>query len=161
VVWNDECKLVPSVKIDKELHDEHDEHAVHFGIFDHDLLVASSRCCIHEHVADLPESQFYSQLKVPSPIATMNRLVVRRAYRNRGYARTLDEVRIRWAIGKGANSIIVCGQPRRSKSLTELGFTTTDLQGKSYFYDDGRFIVHYRVINNPAQYRNADTCQVL
>jgi hypothetical protein len=78
VVWKDECTLVPQVWNDQELRDEHDEHAVHYGIFDDDVLVASSRCCIHEHVADLPDSQVYEQLNVASPIATMNRLVVRR-----------------------------------------------------------------------------------
>ncbi len=145
-VWNDEVSLIPSVEDAGELHDEHDDHAVHFGILDGNVLVAGSRCCIHDHIVDLPESQFYAQLSVPSPIATMNRLVVRREYRNRSYARALDEVRIRWAIDNGAKSIVVCGQPRRSKSLTDLGFTTTDLRGKSYFYEDASFVVHYRVI---------------
>ena len=158
LVWNGERRLIPSVKNAKELYDEHDDHAVHFGIIDGGLLVARLRCCIHEHIADLPESQFYARLDVPSPIATMNRLVVRREYRNRGYARALDEIRIRWAIDNGAKCIIVCGQPRRSKSLSELGFTTTDLQGKSYFYDDdARFIVHYRVVKTPSSGKGNDT----
>ena len=153
LVWNEECALLPEFKDAQLLRDEHDQHAVHFGIFDSDALVASSRCCIHARIEDLPDSKAFAKLSVPSPIATMNRLVVQREYRNRGCARTLHQARIGWAIEQGANSIICCAAAERSRSLMALGFEMTALRDKSYFQSsyEKSFIVHYWVVRaNPA-----------
>ena len=47
--------------------DPHDEHAIHWGVFDGDRLVGAARLCIHDRRADLPDAQLLSGLNLQSP----------------------------------------------------------------------------------------------
>jgi len=87
--------------------DEHDEHATHWGVFDKDLLIGAARLCLHSELRDAPDGEMFASRGLPSPIASMNRLVVLRSYRGHGIGRQLDEIRIQKAKEWNARTIIV------------------------------------------------------
>lgn len=108
--------------------DPHDEHAMHWGVFSGDRLVGAARLCVHDRRDDLPDFQLLSDLNLPEPVASMNRLVVLRDHRGIGIGRSLDRHRIEAARQAGARSIAitVVDYDRRRSQLANLGFTFDD-----------------------------------
>lgn len=105
--------------------DWHDEHALHWGVFDEDRLIAAARLCIHDQQSDVPDNKLFSTIDLPSPIASMNRLVVLREYRGMGISSALDGTRIESARRSGARVIVVAAvtQSSRIDQLEKEGFT--------------------------------------
>lgn len=105
--------------------DSHDDHAMHWGAFDGTRLVAAARLCLHENLAEAPDGELFAGMNIPSPVASMNRLVVAASHRGRGIAKELDQIRIRQGLEWGVRAIT--GAPRvnsqsRIRSLEAQGF---------------------------------------
>jgi GNAT superfamily N-acetyltransferase len=108
--------------------DSHDDHAMHWGVFDGTRLVAAARLCLHETLAEAPDGQLFAGLEIPTPIASMNRLVVTQSHRGRGIAKELDQTRIQHGRTFGARAMIVTplnSQSSRIRSLEAQGFLFT------------------------------------
>jgi len=91
----DEGLVLPGVADGSSL-DDHECHARHWAVLDsYGNPVAAARLCVHQQFADLPQQPFYAGLDFDptGPIAALTRLVVLPAFRGRGLALALDEVR--------------------------------------------------------------------
>lgn len=108
--------------------DWHDEHALHWGVYDQDRLIAAARLCIHDRQSDVPDTSLFAAIDLPTPIASMNRLVVLREYRGMGLSSVLDGTRIGAAGRSGARVITAAAVTRRSRidQLQKEGFTFLD-----------------------------------
>jgi GNAT superfamily N-acetyltransferase len=107
--------------------DSHDEHAMHWGVFDGTRLVGAARLCLHETLADAPDCDLFVGLEIPAPIASINRLVALKSHRGRGIGNQLDQRRIQEARALGARTIIgTCVNAKsRRHALAAQGFLFT------------------------------------
>lgn len=69
-------------------------------------IVAAARLCVHDRLADAPDGEMFESLELPTPVASLNRLVVSRAHRGLGLAHRFDALRIRRAAELGARVAI-------------------------------------------------------
>jgi GNAT superfamily N-acetyltransferase len=137
-VWANEVPLIDSVHAAGVICDEHEAHSRHWGAFSSGgTLVASARLCIHDTQQYLPEEYCYTELDLPTPIASINRLVVEQSARNRGIAKQLDLQRIEAAKNAGAACIVAYStNHRRIKGLGKLGFAITRARCKCSYEKD-------------------------
>lgn len=124
-VWSMETRLIDTFHRAGAICDEHDTHARHWAAFDGYKLVAAARMCIHDTQEESPDAPAFSMIRVPTPVATINRLVVLSSVCNRGLAKKLDEHRIAAATADGAKCILGTAAPRRIAALEKLGFHLT------------------------------------
>ena len=96
-------------------------------------LVASARSCVHHEQSDVPDAYYYTALKLPKSVASINRLVVDRAWRNLGIARALDLVRLEAAKDSGAECVVCATSGPRITALGKLGFCLTSHKGYSCY----------------------------
>ena len=137
-VWSREVQLPESFQRKGLICDEHEDHARHWAVFsDTGILVASARLCVHESERDIPEADCYTQLQLPHPVASINRLVVEQSTRNRNLAQALDLQRIEAAKSVGAACIVVAPtDDRRVRALGKAGFTLTSSKCKSIYMEN-------------------------
>jgi GNAT superfamily N-acetyltransferase len=107
--------------------DEFDPEARHWAIFDHGILVAAARLSLHSHLGEVPDAESYAGLftaPLPSPIGSLNRLVVHPAARGHGLSKRLDQRRLAAADQAGCRSVILstASGPRRVAQLQGCGF---------------------------------------
>jgi predicted GNAT family N-acyltransferase len=119
-----------------EWSDEHDEHALHWVVRLDGEIVASARLCVHDTLTQLPDSCVYSTVTscVPSPIASLNRLVIEKRARGAGLSKELDQKRLAAAAQAACRSVIgyvsdVSGKARL-RSLLRLGFSQISREGE-------------------------------
>jgi len=137
-VWSKEVQLAKNFQKEGLIRDEHDSHARHWGVLSNTgNLVASARMCVHHDPQDIPEADFYSQLQVPSPVASINRLVVDQCVRGSKLARSLDSHRIEAARMMGAACIVAAPTgDYRVRALGEAGFSLTSGKCRSIYVDN-------------------------
>ena len=104
--------------------DHHDDHATHWGVFDGDQLVGAARLCFHAELSEAPDGEMFADKGLPTPIASLNRLVVLKTHRGLGIGSQLDEVRIRKAKEWEARAVIVAPAniAARRQALERRGF---------------------------------------
>jgi GNAT superfamily N-acetyltransferase len=104
--------------------DPHDDHAIHWGVFEDDVLIGTARLCLHDSLAEAPDGEMFAEIDLPIPIASMNRLVVLKSHRGLGIGRLLDDLRIAKARQLGARAVIVtpANVESRLRSLERRGF---------------------------------------
>jgi GNAT superfamily N-acetyltransferase len=122
-VWRSEGALIARSELGI-MTDKHDDHAIHWGAFHDGRLVGSARLCMHENLRDAPDGELFSSTNLPTPIASMNRLIVLDTHRGNGIGAKFDELRLARARQIGAAAIIVApvaGLLRR-QSLEKRGF---------------------------------------
>ena len=93
--WATEVSDLPE-KTDMWL-DEFELKARHWGIFNDGQLIAAARLSIHDRLECVPHAHVYQQAfdePLPSPIASINRLVTHPEFRGRGCSDALDAVRM-------------------------------------------------------------------
>jgi predicted GNAT family N-acyltransferase len=108
--------------------DRHDEHARHWAAFIGDEIVAAARMCVHDEQEQSPDASAFSKIRLPAPIATINRLVVVPSARKSGLAEQFDKSRIIAAKSEGAKCIVGTAAPARIEALERLGFRLTGEQ---------------------------------
>jgi len=121
-VWSAETKLLPHIQKQGLIADAHEAHARHWAVLDGGELMAAARMCIHEVQEESPDASTFSRIRLSTPVATINRLVVRPSVRNVGLAKQLDECRILAARDSGAKCVAVTAAPTRFDALQRLGF---------------------------------------
>jgi predicted GNAT family N-acyltransferase len=124
-VWKVETALLPHIVKQGLITDEHDAHARHWAAFVGDKIVAAARMCIHEVQEESPDAPAFSRIQLPTPVATINRLIVVQSARKSGLAKQLDERRIFAAMSDGAKCIVGTAAPGRIAALGRLGFRIT------------------------------------
>jgi hypothetical protein len=147
-VWKDE-----GVELSSDgrtiIADEHDDHGLHWGVFDGIRLVAAARLCLHHQMQEVPDAQMFQRVRLPLPAASMNRLVVLNEYRGCGIGTMFDTLRIREAERLGARVVIVAPidiEPRRCK-LSNLGFIFLDgVTGYAVWSSSVRICACYKVL---------------
>jgi GNAT superfamily N-acetyltransferase len=87
---------------------------------------------IHDAQEESPDAPAFSQIRLPTPVATINRLVVVPSVRKFGLAKQLDERRISAAKCAGARCVLGTAAPARIAALERLGFHLTGEQWKTY-----------------------------
>ena len=127
-VWKDEADLTATVRTQKLITDEHDEHARHWAAFDDGEMVASARMCIHRMQDETPDAATFKEIVLPSPIATINRLVVKKGWRHAGLARQFDLLRVEAAREGSAACVVGTAFDWRIASLHSCGFKLTQYQ---------------------------------
>ena len=107
--------------------DSVDNQAIHWIITKNDTIVAAARLSFHDDLEDVPYNDFlhpeHGLLFDRPPIASINRLVVDPAFRGRGFAKILDQERIKVATQYGSKVMIAFPQLSRLESLQKLGFS--------------------------------------
>lgn|ERR1039458_2434842 len=124
-VWSAETALRPQVQEQGLIADAHDTHARHWAAFCGDEIVAAARMCIHSNQEESPDAPAFSKIRLPVPVATMNRLVVRSSVRNQGLGSKLCSFRIEAAKQGGAKCVVGTFTAERIASLEKLGFRLT------------------------------------
>ena len=124
-VWSAETPLLPHVLKHQLITDEHDAHARHWAAFEGNKMVAAARLCIHDAQEESPDAPAFLHIRFPTPIATINRLVVMPAARKRGLALQFDELRLSAAKSAGAKCVVGTAAPVRISALKSLGFHLT------------------------------------
>jgi GNAT superfamily N-acetyltransferase len=81
--------------------------------------------CIHDEQEESPDAPAFSKIRLPAPVATINRLVVVPSARKFGLAKQLDERRIFAAKNGGAKCVVGTAAPARIAALERLGFRLT------------------------------------
>jgi predicted GNAT family N-acyltransferase len=132
-VWREETDLTNEVLSKGLITDGHDDHARHWAAFNELKMVAAARMCIHDGQEESPDAPAFSKIRLPAPVATINRLVVAPLARKFGLARQLDERRIFAARSDGAKCIVGTAAPARIAPLTRLGFRVTGEQWIQYY----------------------------
>ena len=148
-VWRNEPSLADAKQLDPAaLRDAHDHHGHHWFITVEGSIVAAARVCIHDEPAQLPYQDGFHHLirDLPTPIASLNRMVVRPFMRRQGLSHALTEVRIAAARARGAKSIIVEAAPNRMPPFRDLGFVELG-RSKGEPYDLVPFTLMYRDIS--------------
>jgi GNAT superfamily N-acetyltransferase len=107
--------------------DELDWNARHWVFMCDDEPVAAARLSVHCNLQDVPDCDACSvvfQEPPPSPIASMNRLVVAPTFRGKGLSKRLDCVRLQAAAEMGCKRVIVATSSgeHRVRQLVSLGF---------------------------------------
>jgi hypothetical protein len=125
-VWKDEAELTATVRTQKVITDEHDEHARHWAAFDACETVASARMCIHRVQDETPDAATFKEIVLPAPIATINRLVVKKEWRHAGLARQFDVRRVEAAREASAACAVGTAFDWRVASLQACGFELTE-----------------------------------
>jgi GNAT superfamily N-acetyltransferase len=122
-VWQSEGVVIHNPEREM-IADHHDDHATHWGVFDGDLLIGAARLCLHTQLLEAPDGELFVGRGLPTPVASMNRLVVAKSHRGLGIGNLLDEVRIRKAEDWAVRAIIIAPAftPSRRQSLEHLGF---------------------------------------
>ena len=123
VVWQSEGVVIHHPERES-IADHHDDHATHWGVYDEDQLVGAARLCLHDELGEAPDAELFVNADIPTPVASMNRLVVLKSYRGRGIGGWLDHVRIQKAREWNARTVIITpvNVDSRKKSLSGLGF---------------------------------------
>lgn len=124
-IWNRETILRSHVREQGLIVDEHDEHARHWAAFIGDAMVAAARMCIHDKQEEAPDAPAFLKIELPTPIATINRLVVVPSVRRCGLAKQVDVTRISAAKNGRAKCIVGTAAPIRIDVLERLGFHLT------------------------------------
>ena len=143
------------------LADGHDEHALHFLVFDERSLIAAARLCVHEFLAQVPDPYLFVGEYFPfAPrFGCMNRLVVHPDYRGIGISAMLDRARIETAKSLGCRSMLVVSSlhsgVRRRQALDAQGFTCVT-RGEGV--DDGMWGISYPFARRIDTYPGADDC---
>jgi hypothetical protein len=122
-VWQSEGAVIEQSELGIII-DKHDGHAVHWGAFDEGRLIGSARLCLHENLTDAPDGELFPSTNLPTPIASMNRMIVLNTHRGNGIGAKFDELRLAKAWQLGAAAVIatpVTGLLRR-QSLEKRGF---------------------------------------
>ncbi len=127
-VWSGETPLLPHIQKQGLIVDEHEIHARHWAAFEGDQIVAAARMCIHEVQEESPDAPAFSKIRLPTPVATLNRLVVLRSVRKLGLANQLDHCRILAAKSDGAKCVVGTFAPARIAAVEKLGFHLTGEQ---------------------------------
>jgi predicted GNAT family N-acyltransferase len=137
-VWSQTVHLPNSFQQKGLICDDHEDHARHWGVLtDSGSLVASARLCVHENEQDIPEADSYTELRLPHPIASINRLVVEEFARKRNFAHSLDLRRIEAARSAGAACIVAAPTDEgRVRNLGKAGFSLTSGKCKNIYVDD-------------------------
>jgi hypothetical protein len=143
-VWSEETILLPHVQDQRSISDFHDEHSRHWAVFCGDEMVAAARMCIHHGQVDTPDAPAFSDVCLPTPVATLNRLVVHSSYRNISLASKLCQCRVEAAKQDGAKCAVGTFPESRVASLEKLGFRLT---GQRWFpnYSES-LVVHSMVL---------------
>jgi len=111
-VWQDDC----------------DKHAKHWVVFNKGQVIASARLSVHQSLKDVPNSKLYEGLSIKTliPIASINRLVVRRDFRGIGLGKKLDLIRLYTASQLGCHTVVAycvkASGEERIRSLKRRGF---------------------------------------
>lgn len=124
-VWREEKADLDGVGSRGRWVEHYDIDAIHFVAVQEDSIVAAARITLHDSPEDLPDNEAYRALRLdlPGPIASFNRLVVRRDYRGKGLSTLLDRVRLREAFRSKVSSVIANGVGLiRKNTLVKLGF---------------------------------------
>lgn len=101
-----------------------DIDAKHFVVICDGKIVAAARVTLHTTLSDIPDFSLYGEVKnkFRYPMASFNRLVVKKEYRNRGFAGML--IRARLAYAKSNASGVVCiGHGSQGERLKRFGFS--------------------------------------
>jgi len=122
-VWQSEGVVIHDTEREA-IADHHDDHATHWAVFDGDQIVGAARLCLHDELAEAPDAEMYVGVDIPSPVASMNRLVVLKSYRGQGIGGLLDQVRIQKARELGAHTVVIApvNVNSRKQSLRKMGF---------------------------------------
>jgi GNAT superfamily N-acetyltransferase len=107
--------------------DPFDEVARHWVVLSGEEPVAAARLSVHHTMAEVPDSEVFTPIfrePPPSPIASLNRLVVSPAYRGKGMSTWLDEVRLEAAEAMGCTCAVgaTASGDRRVQQLIKVGF---------------------------------------
>ena len=129
-VWSAETELKPAIMAQKVITDSHDNHARHWAAFDGSSMIAAARMCLHDRQKDTPDAYAFREVRLPSPVATINRLVVHNSARRRGLGTTLCMCRIQAAKQDGGMCVVGSAVEPRISSFETLGFR---LIGKTAF----------------------------
>ncbi|NBB21942.1 GNAT family N-acetyltransferase [Runella sp. CRIBMP] len=124
--WRNENGINPTFFSQEVWIDSLDKNAHHWIITKEKVIVAAARLSFHECIEEVPYADFLHDEHRPlfqkSPIASINRLVVDPAFRGRGFARILDNERIKLAAKAGSKIMIAFPQLSRLVHLQKLGF---------------------------------------
>lgn len=129
--------------------DELDEVSFLWAITHNNKVIASARLSIHKEMGFIPWNEYIpgeARDKIIFPAASINRLVVHPAYREKGLSKPLDKVRIETAKENKVKCIIAEPVPKRYATLKKYGFVehgkfggTPELPG----VDLGFMILHF------------------
>ena len=101
--------------------------ARHWCIIHDGEPVAAARMSVHERIEDVPDAEVYEGVfpePLPAPSASFNRFVTHPEFRGRGFAGSLDEIRVRTAGALGCLSAIceTHSGAKRLEQLARIGF---------------------------------------
>jgi GNAT superfamily N-acetyltransferase len=131
--------------------DHHDDHATHWGVFDGDQLVGGARLCFHAELSEAPDGEMFADKGLPTPIASMNRLVVLKTHRGRGIGSQLDEVRKAKEWEARAVIIAPANIAARRQALERRGFRFLEgVTGHPIWSPTVRVCACYLNLNTPA-----------
>ena len=125
-VYTAETSVSLRSRLEGTMTDAHDEHARHWAALAGNLLVASGRMCIHNAQDEIPDEFVFREVELPTPIATINRLVVKSEWRKRRLSKQIDLCRIQAARENRAACVVVSAFDWRIGALHEHGFKLLD-----------------------------------
>ena len=129
-IWRDFLKVANLDSLFKQnmYTDIHDNHALHWAIISEDRVLGAARMCIHDTLSSIPRAQafMHSNVPIPSPIASFNRLVIHPDARGQKLTKRFDQVRVEEAKQRNCQSVVVgmseFTPPYRVNSLKKIGF---------------------------------------
>jgi GNAT superfamily N-acetyltransferase len=129
---------VPQAADMKTWLDEFDRIARHWAVFNGDNPVAAARLSVHSSLDGVPDAEVFVEFfrePLPTPIASLNRLVVDPTVRGLGLSEKLDGVRMAAAEEMGCGCVIgsTSSGIRRLRQLEKAGFKNAG-QGKPYLH---------------------------
>jgi len=125
-VWNYSEKYVAERYFKNNFIDQFEDNALHWIITNNGKVVASCRLSIHQDSNDIPDLRYIEKQildKLPSPIGSLNRLVIDPEWHGKGYGKLLDQVRFEKCRSLHCHSIIGITHGKRCNQLLNYGFS--------------------------------------
>lgn len=113
------------------LDDGHDDHSIHFLIWNNAHLIASGRLCLHNQLAEVVDPHLYRQMDTaafPTPWGCMCRLVIDPPFRGQGLSELLDDFRMKIAGDLNCTTMLGVWNPKsginRKAKLQSQGYVS-------------------------------------
>jgi hypothetical protein len=142
-VWSEEGMDMSNSTGAECMLDAVDDNAIIWGVYHDGVIVGSARLNLYDDLADSPTAYMHSELNAlcPTPVATLTRLVLLKAFCGNGIGKFFDFIRLEQARKIGAQTALLMCPPWRVEPLQRLGYQHLGKASPSKLWPDADWMI--------------------